>query len=168
MRRKQEERFFTDERTRFFSPLNCLNREMTIVCLRELNRRLIGPESDFAYHLYRDDIIEIFTSAIEEYNDWRIDIEIEQNIDIINDDADRDQQIKSMINETELAQEIFDRLRKHGWLEAYTDPGRTRAAYRLSNAGLNHSSPFVPDNDIHIPAQNTSSTLAHLQATYVA
>ncbi|MGF1790958.1 hypothetical protein L4D21_10140 [Photobacterium profundum] len=137
---------------------------MVSVCLRELNRRLVGPESDFDYHLFREDIIDILTKAIEEHNDWRIAIELDENKDIINNNDDREQLIQEMISETRLAQEIFDKLRKHGWIEAYSDPGRTRTAYRLSNAGLNHSIPFVSNDDIHIPAQNTSSTLAHLQA----
>jgi len=146
--------FFIDDKLHFFKHLSGINRELTVACLSAVYLRLNGPDADYSYHLTKEDVLDIFFTAI-------------QGVPIFSEEEDHNTYDEKKLSASELkekAADLFLKLRRTGWFEEYRDPGASRSAYRLSVDGRSFASNFTKDSEeIFLESQNTLNTLSNLK-----
>lgn len=119
-----EPRFFVENREHFFKPLTGKYREVSGACLKALYQRLFSPDADYAYHLSREDLRDIFTEVVRE-----TPVLSQEYMD-----EDREY-FHTAKDESGKASEILRYLIDCGWIENYLDKGAMISAYRFTRAG---------------------------------
>jgi len=116
--------FFQADREHFFRPLTGKYREVVAACLKSLYQRLYSPDADYAYHLTREDLRDLFAQALRE-------------TPLLAEEFDQDDRdyFRTAKDESAKANEILRLLTDTGWIEKYTDKGSMVTAYRFSKTG---------------------------------
>ena len=110
--------FFTDERAQFFKPLTGKYREQVVECLRLLHERLYSAQADYGESLKRDQVIDVFSEALE-----RAPL------------LDGDDDTSRFRNNREQAGWILNLLVEHGWLKRDKDEASFQSTYPFSRTG---------------------------------
>ncbi|OQY49310.1 MAG: hypothetical protein DRR08_11545 [Candidatus Parabeggiatoa sp. nov. 2] len=112
--------FFTDNKKRFFRPLNSKYREVILGCLRSLYHRLYSPEAEFGYQVTREDVRDLFVQVIRE-------------TPVFTDEEEKEEIYQKATDDRAKANAIFQELLNCGWLEKYVD--NMSSTYRFTRAG---------------------------------
>lgn len=146
----ETKRFFIDKSQHFFKPLIGKYREKARACIHALYLRLNGPMADYAYHLSRDDVLEIFTKSLS------------QIPELDDEDLASEELIKS---DDELVRSFLKSFSSYGWIEQYQDDVGMRTAFRFTPKGRVFAKSFVDlgRDRIHSNNRNTRNTRSALQ-----
>ncbi len=118
--------FFTNERQRFFSPLNSKHRELIAACLRSLYERLHGPAADYSQSLTRDGLRELLLPVILDADNNAL-LEASATDDEASGLDSADPGVRALA--------VVRALLKDGWLETFGDRAGLVTAYRFTRAG---------------------------------
>lgn len=116
--------FFTDNKSRLFSPLAGKFREQALGCLTTLYDRLHGPEADYEAHVSRDDVRDLFLQVV-------------RKTPVLGDVAAADNDPESHDSRDEIAHANWMRrnLADCGWIEEVQDKGAMVTTYRFTRIG---------------------------------
>lgn len=141
--------FFTDEREQFFKPLTGKYREQVAECVRLLHERLYGSQADYGESLKRDQVLDVFSEALERAPLLEGD-----------DEAGR------FRNNREQAGWILNLLVEHGWLKRDKDEASFQSTYPFSRTGrlFTQTLAEVDGRSVRTRHRNTRNTLNALAA----
>tara|TARA_A100001391_G_scaffold67203_2_gene42941 strand:+ start:8281 stop:9726 length:1446 start_codon:yes stop_codon:yes gene_type:complete len=141
--------FFTDEREQFFKPLTGKYREQVAECVRLLHERLYSSQADYGESLKRDQVLEVFSEALERAPLLEGD-----------DEAGR------FRNNREQAGWILNLLVEHGWLKRDKDEASFQSTYPFSRTGrlFTQTLAEVDGRSVRTRHRNTRNTLNALAA----
>ncbi|MEO1903354.1 MAG: Wadjet anti-phage system protein JetA family protein [Alcanivorax sp.] len=141
--------FFTDEREQFFKPLTGKYREQVAECVRLLHERLYGSQADYGESLKRDQVLDVFSEALERAPLLEGD-----------DEAGR------FRNNREQAGWILNLLVEHGWLKRDKDEASFQSTYPFSRTGrlFTQTLAEVDGRSVRTRHRNTRNTLNALVA----
>ncbi len=150
---KDSSNFFTAPREQFFRPLTSKYRARTVECLRLLYTRLYTHLADYGHALKREQILEIFQTALTRAPELHPD-ELEE---------EADQRFK---NDREQAVWILNSLVEFSWLEVQVDEVNLQASYQFSRVGRLFTQPFIELSDASMRTRhrNTRNTRNALRA----
>lgn len=114
--------FFTDDKSRLFSPLAGKFREQALGCLTTLYDRLHGPEADYEAHVSRDDVRDLFLQVI-------------RKTPVLGDAPEGDQEGHDSRDEVTHANWMRRNLAECGWIEEVQDKGAMLTTYRFTRIG---------------------------------
>ena len=140
--------FFADERTQFFRPLTGKYREQVAECLRLLHERLYSSRADYGESLRRDQILDLFSEALE-----RAPL-------LEGEDEGR-------FNTTrEQASWVLNQLVEYGWLKRDRDEASFQSTYPFSRSGrlFTQTLAEVDGRSVRTRHRNTRNTLNALAA----
>lgn len=148
---EDKQSFFSEQSLHFFRPLTGKYREKARACIHALYLRLNGPLADCAYHLNRQDVLDIFLhslSQIPEFDDDDTGIEI------------------TIRTDAELAAALLKTFINNGWIERYQDDVGMRTAFRFTPKGRVFAKGFVDVGRDKVRAnnRNTRNTRSALQS----
>lgn len=140
--------FFTEERSQFFRPLTGKYREQIAECLRLLHERLYSSRADYGESLRREQILDLFTEALE-----RAPL-------LEGDDEGR------FNNNREQAGWILNQLVEYGWLKRDKDEASFQSTYPFSRTGrlFTHTLAEIDGRSVRTRHRNTRNTLNALSA----
>ncbi|TNE83503.1 MAG: flagellar protein FliT [Gammaproteobacteria bacterium] len=140
--------FFTDERSHFFRPLTGKYREQIAECLRLLHERLYSSQADYGESLRREQILDLFTEALER-------APLLEGEDEGRFNSNRDQ-----------AGWILNKLVEHGWLKRDKDEASFQSTYPFSRTGrlFTQTLAEVDGRSVRTRHRNTRNTLNALAA----
>lgn len=143
-------RFFFDQSQHFFKPLTGKYREKARACIHALYLRLNGPMADYAYHLSREDVLDIFSKSLS------------QTPELDDEDLANEVAIKS---DDDLSKSLLKSFIDNGWIERYQDDVGMRTAFRFTPKGRVFAKSFVDlgRDRIHSNNRNTRNTRSALQ-----
>lgn len=141
--------FFTDERSQFFKPLTGKYREQVVECLRLLHERLYSAKADYGESLKRDQMLNIFSEALE-----RAPL------------LDGDDESSRFDSNWVQAGWILNLLVEHGWLKRDKDEASFQSTYPFSRAGRLFTQSLVEADgrSVRTRHRNTRNTLNALKA----
>ncbi|MEQ8802511.1 MAG: DUF5716 family protein [Haliea sp.] len=140
--------FFTGERTQFFRPLTGKYREQIAECLRLLHERLYSSQADYGESLRREQILDLFTEALE-----RAPL-------LEGEDEGR------FNSSREQAGWILNQLVENGWLKRDKDEASFQSTYPFSRSGrlFTQTLAEVDGRSVRTRHRNTRNTLNALAA----
>ncbi|MGV3591874.1 MAG: Wadjet anti-phage system protein JetA family protein [Gammaproteobacteria bacterium] len=141
--------FFTDERTQFFKPLTGKYREQVVECLRLLHERLYSAKADYGESLKRDQVLNVFSEALE-----RAPM------------LDGDEEGGRFGSNWEQAGWVLNLLVEHGWLKRDKDEASFQSTYPFSRIGRLFTQSLVEADgrSVRTRHRNTRNTLNALAA----
>ena len=142
--------FFSNERLQFFRPLTSKYREQIVECLRLLHERLYSANADYGESLKREQVLDIFSEALE-------------RAPLLEGDDEDQGRFKSP---REQAGWILNSLVEHGWLERQVDQATFQSTYPFSRTGRLFTQPLVEADgrSLRTRHRNTRNTLNALSA----
>lgn len=142
--------FFTDARLQFFRPLTSKYREQVIECLRVLHDRLYSASADYGESLKREQVVDIFSEALE-------------RAPLLDSDDEDGGRFKS---NREQAAWVLNSLIEHGWLERQVDQATFESTYPFSRMGRLFTQSLVEagGRSVRTRHRNTRNTLNALAA----
>lgn len=142
--------FFTDERTHFFRPLTSKYREQIVECLRLLHERLYSAKADYGESLKRDQVLNVFTEALE-------------RAPMLDDGDDAGGRFATTWDQ---AGWILNLLVDHGWLKRDKDEASFQSTYPFSRVGRLFTQSLVEADgrSVRTRHRNTRNTLNALSA----
>ena len=140
--------FFTDERNQFFRPLTGKYREQIVECLRLLHERLYSSRADYGESLRREQILDLFTEALER-------APLLEGEDEGRFDSSREQ-----------AGWILNQLVVFGWLKRDKDAASFQSTYPFSRIGrlFTQTLAEADGRSVRTRHRNTRNTLNALAA----
>lgn len=140
--------FFSDERSQFFRPLTGKYREQIAECLRLLHERLYSSRADYGQSLRREQILDLFTEALE-----RAPL-------LEGDDEGR------FNSNREQAGWILNQLVEYGWLKRDKDEASFQSTYPFSRTGrlFTQTLAEIDGRSVRTRHRNTRNTLNALSA----
>ncbi|RLQ23829.1 flagellar protein FliT [Seongchinamella sediminis] len=140
--------FFIDERSQFFRPLTGKYREQIVECLRLLHERLYSSRADYGESLRREQVLDLFTEALE-----RAPL-------LEGDDEGR------FSSNREQAAWILNQLVDYGWLKRDKDEASFQSIYPFSRTGrlFTQTLAEVDGRSVRTRHRNTRNTLNALSA----
>ena len=140
--------FFTDERHQFFKPLTGKYREQIVECLRLLHEKLYSSRADYGESLRREQILDLFSEALERAPLLEGDEEGRFN-------SNREQ-----------ASWILNALVEHGWLKRDKDEASFQSTYPFSRSGrlFTQTLAEMGGRSVRTRHRNTRNTLNALSA----
>ncbi len=143
--------FFADERQQFFRPLTGKYREQVVECLQLLHERLYSANADYGEALRREQVLDIFSEALERAPQL---------------DGDDDDGSGRFRNNRELAGWILNQLVEHGWLKRERDSATFTSTYPFTRTGRLFTQPLVESDarSVRTRHRNTRNTLNALNA----
>lgn len=145
-----QKRFFKEGKYHFFRPLAGKHREKIRACIQSLYLSLNGPEANCAYHMTRQDVLEIFTLALENVPD----------LDGAEGEGDSDSD--------NMAASVLARLKKDGWIDEYHDSVSMTTAFRFTPSGRTFAKSIIDDGRSKFRAnhRNTRNARNSLRAYF--
>ena len=142
MQNSDNDLFFVEEKSRFFSPLTGRYREKIRACIRDFYLRLNGHHADQQFQLSRDEIIHIFEFQLASMPDL---------------DDDSDQPEENGRSDREVAQHVLRQLIECGWLEENIDSIEMRKTFRFTSPGRRFAHTFVDFSRERFKARHRST-----------
>lgn len=145
--------FFKDGREDFFRPMTGPWREIVAQVAIAMYDKFIGAGSRTTHAIDRDDLKDIAVNAIQDHP-------------VLAAEMDDDDRALSMRDEASKANDIIRRLRMHGWIEPFDDPGTRREVYRFTRLGKNLAQWLIEQDSpsIRMTQRNVRNTKHALQA----
>lgn len=126
--------FFTPEREHFFRPLASKRREIIAGCLKAFYDRLYGPDSNYAHHMTRDTLRDIFVQVIQATpgESTTLSAELAEELDEM-----------GASDERTLASAIIRILIRDGWIEEFSDKAAVFKVFRFTRTGKAFATVFA-------------------------
>jgi hypothetical protein len=146
--------FFKIGREDFFRPVTGPWREVVVQTVVAMYDCFHGDGRRGAYFVDRSDLKDMAINTIEDFPV------------LAGESEESDPVLGNLKDEASKANEIIRRLREHGWIETFEDPGTHREVYRFTRVGKN-AAQWLAEQDspaLRMTQRNVRNTKYSLQA----